>query len=361
MIKTCRICGECKDAKDFYKSNKEKDGLASECKLCKKQLDQDYRKKNAESIAAKKKIYRQNNREKIREGQKRSVEKNKEHYLHYLEKYKEEHREESRQRANEYYWANKEEVLEKQRVIRNTTPQKHMLTAAKKRAKESDMDFDLEVDDLFVPQICPILGISLATGSLTKEKQSPSLDRLDNSKGYTKENSWVISSLSNTMKSDASFEDLVLFAKWIVGESTFTTERQEVEQRVLRRWHSGIKCRSNRDGIKFDILPNDLYIPRVCPVFGKPLSKKLPPSSKMLPSVDKIIPEIGYTKDNINVISRQANTMKNKATKLELLCFAGWVFKEFAPDYLTHGATKARLIHTLMQSQLYEEAQNHVQ
>lgn len=148
-----------------------------------------------------------------------------------------------------------------------------MLTAAKKRAKENDLDFDLTVEDLLVPQICPILGIPLSTGSLTKEKQSPSLDRLDNSKGYTKENSWVISSLSNTMKNDASFEELILFAKWIVGESVFTVENQEVENRVLRRWCSGIKARCKRDNIIFDISPDDLYIPKICPVFGKPLSK----------------------------------------------------------------------------------------
>lgn len=357
MIKTCRICGECKDIGHFYNCKKEKDGLATECKACKKQIDRDYRKRNAESIAAQRKIYRENNKEKIKESKKRSVAKNKEHYERKRKEYAEEHREEKRIKANEYYWENKECVLEKQRKIRIETPQKHMLTAAKKRAKEQGMTFDLIVEDLIVPEICPILGIPLSTGNFTKEKQSPSLDRLDNSKGYTKENSWVISSLSNTMKSDASFEELILFAKWIVGESIFTVENQEVENRVLRRWYSGIKARCKRDGIIFDISPDDLYIPKVCPVFGKPLSKKFPPSSKMLPSVDRIVPENGYTRGNIAVISRQANTMKNRATRLELLCFAGWVFKEFAPDYLTQGATNAILIHTLMQYQLQEEAQ----
>lgn len=163
------------------------------------------------------------------------------------------------------------------------------------------------------------------------------------------------------MKSDASFEELILFAKWIVGESVFTVENQEVENRVLRRWYSGIKARCKRDGIIFDISPDDLYIPKVCPVFGKPLSKKIPPGSKTLPSVDRIVPENGYTKGNIAVISRQANTMKNKASRLELFAFSGWVFKNFAKNYLTPGSEKARLIHTLLQEQKIEEAQQLLQ
>lgn len=354
---TCWKCKECKHESDFNKNKRENNGLARECKECKKVMNKKYQEENKNKINSRRKIYRDNNKEKIKESKKRSVAKNKEHYERKRKEYAEEHREEKRIKANEYYWENKKCVLAKQKKIRTETPQKHMLTAAKKRAKEQGMVFDLIVEDLIVPEICPILGIPLSVGNLTKEKQSPSLDRLDNSKGYTKENSWVISSLSNTMKNDASFEELILFAKWIIGESIFTAEDQEVENRVLRRWYSGIKARCKRDGIIFDISPDDLYIPKVCPVFGKPLSKKFPPSSKMLPSVDRIVPENGYTRGNITVISRQANTMKNRATRLELLCFAGWVFKEFAPDYLTQGATNAILVHTLMQDQLQEEAQ----
>lgn len=361
MIKTCRICKECKDVKDFYNRKKEKDGLASECKLCKRQIDREYREKNAESIAIKKKIYRQNNKEKIKEGQKQSVAKNKEHYIHYLTKYKQEHREELLQKASDYYWSNRESILEKQKVIRDISPLRHILSKAKTRAKRSGTHFDLTMDDLFVPQICPILGIPISTGNLTREKQSPSIDRMDNSKGYTKGNSWIISSLSNTMKSDASPEELFLFARWVVGESVFIIEKQDVERKVLNRWHSGIKSRSKRDGIIFDILPDDLYIPKICPVFGRQLSKNLPCGSKMLPSVDKIIPELGYIRGNIQIISKQANMMKNKASKLELFAFSGWVFKNFAKNYLTPGSEKARLIHTLLQEQKFEEAQHLLQ
>lgn len=356
-MKICWRCKECKEDSEFHKRSREKDGLARECKTCKSKSDKEYNKRNEESIKAKKKIYRQNNKEKVIDGQRKAVEKNKEHYSNYNRNYSEKRREYNKRKCKERYLANKEEIAEKLKVARRAMPQKYMFNAAKYRSKKFGIDFSLEVVDIIIPQICPILGIKIAITSFKKEKQSPSLDRLDNSKGYTKDNSWVISSLSNTMKNDASFEELVLFAKWVIGESNFTADRQEVEHRVLRRWHSQIKTRSKKDGIIFNISPDDLYIPKVCPVFGGVLSKNLPACSKMLPTVDKIIPELGYTKENIQILSMQANVMKSKATKLELFSFAGWVFKNFAEDYLTSGSDRAKLIHTLLQAQLYEEAQ----
>jgi len=53
---------------------------------------------------------------------------------------------------------------------------------------------------------------------LVGRSNSPSIDRKDNSKGYTKENVWIISQQANQMKSDATPEQLKKFAKWIISE-----------------------------------------------------------------------------------------------------------------------------------------------
>ena len=44
---------------------------------------------------------------------------------------------------------------------------------------------------------------------------SPSLDRLDNNKGYTKENISVISYKANRIKNDASFEEIEKLYLWL--------------------------------------------------------------------------------------------------------------------------------------------------
>jgi len=88
------------------------------------------------------------------------------------------------------------------------------LNSAKSRAKAKGLEFDIVLDDIDFPRYCPLLGIKLdynAKGAANKK--SPSLDRIDNTKGYTKDNVWVISYKANTMKNNASLKELKLFCK----------------------------------------------------------------------------------------------------------------------------------------------------
>lgn len=56
----------------------------------------------------------------------------------------------------------------------------------KKRAKKRGIVFDLEVSDIVIPKLCPILGIELSFGNGRVHDASPSLDRIVPSKGYVK-------------------------------------------------------------------------------------------------------------------------------------------------------------------------------
>lgn len=61
---------------------------------------------------------------------------------------------------------------------------------------------------LKVPTHCPILGIKLQPGSLKQQDNSPSLDRIDSTKGYVKGNVEVISFRANMVKGSSSIEEL---------------------------------------------------------------------------------------------------------------------------------------------------------
>ena len=83
--------------------------------------------------------------------------------------------------------------------------------AAKARASVSGIDFTIEVYDLAIPEECPILRVPLEKGT----RYAPSLDRIDSSKGYIRDNIWVISKLANRIKTDATLEELKGFAEWV--------------------------------------------------------------------------------------------------------------------------------------------------
>ena len=68
------------------------------------------------------------------------------------------------------------------------------------------MPFNLTLEDIRVPKYCPLLGTLLEFGGAPAT--SPSIDRLDPAKGYTKDNIWVISRRANAIKNDATPEEL---------------------------------------------------------------------------------------------------------------------------------------------------------
>lgn len=86
----------------------------------------------------------------------------------------------------------------------------------KHRAKKRGIPFDLTVDDVVIPDFCPVLGLPLYrnTGGLAQGPNSPSLDRNDPSLGYTKGNVTVISSKANAIKSNATPSELLRVAAY---------------------------------------------------------------------------------------------------------------------------------------------------
>ncbi len=94
-----------------------------------------------------------------------------------------------------------------------------MLRRARDRAQKKGIPFDLTLEDIVIPARCPILGMPLLAGGQgergSHHLSSPSLDRIDNTQGYVRGNVVVISSRANTLKRDATLEEVQKLAAWM--------------------------------------------------------------------------------------------------------------------------------------------------
>lgn len=90
-----------------------------------------------------------------------------------------------------------------------------ILRAAKSRAKKRGIEFNLLLEDIDIPEFCPVLGIKLEFNDDYQKDSSPSIDRINNQKGYIKNNIKIISYRANQLKSDLSIEEIEKIIKYI--------------------------------------------------------------------------------------------------------------------------------------------------
>ena len=86
-----------------------------------------------------------------------------------------------------------------------------MLTRCKSRSTENKLEFNLTEEDIIIPNACPVLHVPFDN----THDYAPSVDRIDPSKGYIKGNIQIMSNKANRMKSNATQEELKLFAEWV--------------------------------------------------------------------------------------------------------------------------------------------------
>ena len=120
-------------------------------------------------------------------------------------------REERLQQKKDYYYRNRERILTKQkeslqnkfetipgfraqhnekwRVYTKNNYEKRLLSSIKSKCIKYNIEFNLDLSDIIIPEVCPITKIPLV---IHKERgkfiDTPSIDRIDPTKGYTKSN-----------------------------------------------------------------------------------------------------------------------------------------------------------------------------
>lgn len=132
----------------------------------------------------------------------------------------------AKQKAAERWvrWSKKfpEKANQRMREWRARNPEYMLVHSAQRRAKRDGIVCELTRETCPpIPEYCPILGIKLEArndGKAGPISSSPTLDRRDPSKGYTVENTFVISHAANRMKSDMTIEQLERILSYMKGE-----------------------------------------------------------------------------------------------------------------------------------------------
>lgn len=100
----------------------------------------------------------------------------------------------------------------------NESKREHYLyRGAKARAKKAGIPFNIEVSDIIIPDICPLLNIPLEKTIKKGNPYTISLDKIDPNKGYVKGNIMVMSLKANVMKNNASLSELKTFSNNVLN------------------------------------------------------------------------------------------------------------------------------------------------
>ena len=177
-----------------------------------------------------------------------------------------------------------------------------MWDGAKQRAKRKELEFDIDINDIVIPYVCPVLDIPLQRNEGRQQFNSPSLDRIDNSKGYVKGNIMVISNLANIMKSYASPYELVKFAQWVLRMYKEDEVKKTARNESTGDW---LVSKPNNEMFEknFDLIFRKKN-PNQAELFEAPIDKEW---DQMKPVGQEILPEYELHKSTGEVIKKETN------------------------------------------------------
>lgn len=143
-MKKCNVCGKIKPFDELCRDSSRSDGVKPLCKECKHKKDADYWKDNAWRLTKRNKGYKH--------------------------------------RSPERY----QDVLKQQREYKAKNRERSLYLQARKRSEKFSLPFSIAMEDIEIPDVCPLLGIPInkKPSKLNNRDNSPSLDRIIPSMGY---------------------------------------------------------------------------------------------------------------------------------------------------------------------------------
>lgn len=85
---------------------------------------------------------------------------------------------------------------------------RQLLYAARRRARKLGLPCTIQLGDIQIPDMCPVLGIKLRSNANNPCESSASIDRIVGSLGYVPGNIIVVSFKANAIKSNATPDEL---------------------------------------------------------------------------------------------------------------------------------------------------------
>lgn len=112
------------------------------------------------------------------------------------------------------------EMRKKYKTTEPRPLENQIFNSATARAKKKKIPINITIDDIIVPDLCPVLGIKLERAVGKAKPNSPSLDRMIPELGYVKGNIMVISHKANTIKNNSTIEEVESVLKYMQNHKT---------------------------------------------------------------------------------------------------------------------------------------------
>lgn len=268
-LKHCSKCNEWKDLTSFSKEKTPWDGLKANCKDCANQ---------------------------------------------YAKQYYQQHKEERKQYSKQYWKQN----WGKARI--RGLKERHLDYGF----KPEDFDLTAEFLDSILPEYCPLSNIKLVIGKESGRDNSPSLDRMDNNKGYNTSNVMVVANIVNSSKCNLTYQEwleiLINIREAVKNKIWLELVPGKVEEAICK----GITGNRKRDNkakrnLEFDITHEDIIFTDYCPITGLKFKKPTEgEQNERSRTIDRIDNSKGYIKGNVWCISNIANVVKQTFSMEEI-------------------------------------------
>lgn len=224
-MKTCSLCGVDKTLSEFYSTKENSDGHRNVCILCTSAAG-DAKRKTTIAIGAPRKcnvcgetksISEFRSSDTCRDGFRLlciSCQQTKKSVRYFtdpapVKAYLKEYRADAENKKKSNTW---------HKEHRHTQVSMYILRRTRASAKLQGVPYNLTLEDVTVPDTCPVLGIPLIinTGDTSKRPPGvPSIDRVVPELGYVKGNVRIISFKANRLKNNSTLDELRALVRYV--------------------------------------------------------------------------------------------------------------------------------------------------